>query len=111
MECETLQLIQHDPDVAIVTTAKEKGCDLIVMAALTPDFHFYRTSVTKRAIIQLVALEFIAAQLLRLEAIIGAPDWGQRHLIRQRLFHRSRNCEQTFQLNIRRRKSLCRSSP
>lgn len=33
VECETLQLIQHNPDVAIVTTAKEKGCDLIVMAS------------------------------------------------------------------------------
>lgn len=33
VECETLQLIQHDPEVAIVTTAQEKGCDLIVMAS------------------------------------------------------------------------------
>jgi nucleotide-binding universal stress UspA family protein len=33
VECETLQLIQHDPDVAIVTTANEKGCDLIVIAS------------------------------------------------------------------------------
>lgn len=33
VECETLHLIQHDPDVAIVDTAKERGCDLIVMAS------------------------------------------------------------------------------
>ncbi|MDE2068989.1 MAG: universal stress protein [Bradyrhizobium sp.] len=33
VECETLQLIQHDPEVAIVATAKEKGCDLIVIAS------------------------------------------------------------------------------
>lgn len=33
VECETVQVIQHDPDVAIVTTAKERGCDLIVIAS------------------------------------------------------------------------------
>ncbi|MDE2330184.1 MAG: universal stress protein [Bradyrhizobium sp.] len=33
VECETLQLIQDDPDVAIVATAKEKSCDLIVIAS------------------------------------------------------------------------------
>jgi nucleotide-binding universal stress UspA family protein len=31
--CETLQVIQSDPEMAIVTTAKERGCDLIVMAS------------------------------------------------------------------------------
>lgn len=31
--CETLQMIQDHPYEAIVATAKEKGCDLIVMAS------------------------------------------------------------------------------
>ena len=31
--CETVQLIQDRPYEAIVATAKEKGCDLIVMAS------------------------------------------------------------------------------
>ena len=31
--CETLQVIQSDPKMAIVATAKERGCDLIVMAS------------------------------------------------------------------------------
>jgi len=31
--CETLQLIQLSPEMAIVNTAKERGCDLIVMAS------------------------------------------------------------------------------
>ena len=33
VQCETLQVIQDRPYEAIVTTAKEKGCDLIVMAS------------------------------------------------------------------------------
>ena len=33
VKCETLQVIQHDPEMAIVNTAKERGCDLIVMAS------------------------------------------------------------------------------
>jgi nucleotide-binding universal stress UspA family protein len=31
--CETLQLIQLSPEMAIVNTAKERGCDLIAMAS------------------------------------------------------------------------------
>jgi nucleotide-binding universal stress UspA family protein len=31
--CETLQMIHDHPHQAIVATAKEKGCDLIVMAS------------------------------------------------------------------------------
>lgn len=31
--CETVQMINDQPYQAIVTTAKEKGCDLIVMAS------------------------------------------------------------------------------
>jgi nucleotide-binding universal stress UspA family protein len=33
VKCETLQVIQHDPEMAIVNTAKERGCDLIVIAS------------------------------------------------------------------------------
>lgn len=33
VKCETLQVIQRDPEMAIVNTAKEIGCDLIVMAS------------------------------------------------------------------------------
>jgi nucleotide-binding universal stress UspA family protein len=33
VQCETLQVIQDHPYEAIVATAKEKGCDLIVMAS------------------------------------------------------------------------------
>lgn len=33
VKCETLQVIQHDPEMAIVNTGKERGCDLIVMAS------------------------------------------------------------------------------
>ena len=33
VKCETLQVIQHDPEMAIVSTAKERGCDLIVIAS------------------------------------------------------------------------------
>lgn len=33
MPCETLQVIQDHTYQAIVATAKEKGCDLIVMAS------------------------------------------------------------------------------
>lgn len=29
VECETFHLIQFDPDVAIVTTANERSCDLL----------------------------------------------------------------------------------
>jgi nucleotide-binding universal stress UspA family protein len=31
--CETVQIVQDDPYEAIITTAKDKGCDLIVMAS------------------------------------------------------------------------------
>jgi nucleotide-binding universal stress UspA family protein len=31
--CETMQIVQDHPYEAIVTTAKDKGCDLIVMAS------------------------------------------------------------------------------
>jgi nucleotide-binding universal stress UspA family protein len=33
VECETVQVIQDHPYEAIVATAKQKGCDLIVMAS------------------------------------------------------------------------------
>ena len=33
VECETVQVIQDRPYEAIVATAKQKGCDLIVMAS------------------------------------------------------------------------------
>ena len=33
VQCETAQVIQDHPYQAIVATAKEKGCDLIVMAS------------------------------------------------------------------------------
>ena len=33
VQCETVQMIQDHPYQAIVDTAKEKGCDLIVMAS------------------------------------------------------------------------------
>ncbi len=33
VKCETLQVIQNDPEMAIVNTAKERGCDLIVIAS------------------------------------------------------------------------------
>ena len=33
VKCETLQVIQRDPEMAIVNTAKEIGCDLIVIAS------------------------------------------------------------------------------
>jgi nucleotide-binding universal stress UspA family protein len=33
VQCETVQVIQDHPYEAIVATAKEKGCDLIVMAS------------------------------------------------------------------------------
>jgi len=33
VKCETLQVIQHDPEMTIVNTAKERGCDLIVIAS------------------------------------------------------------------------------
>ncbi len=33
VKCETLQVIQYDPYMAIVNTAKERGCDLIVIAS------------------------------------------------------------------------------
>jgi nucleotide-binding universal stress UspA family protein len=33
VQCETIQVIQDQPYKAIVGTAKEKGCDLIVMAS------------------------------------------------------------------------------
>jgi len=33
VQCETMQVIQDHPYQAIVTTAKERGCDLIVMAS------------------------------------------------------------------------------
>ena len=33
VNCETMQVIQHDPEMAIVNTAKERGCDLIVIAS------------------------------------------------------------------------------
>jgi len=33
VQCETVQVIQDHPYQAIVSTAKEKGCDLIVMAS------------------------------------------------------------------------------
>lgn len=31
--CETVQIVQDDPYEAIIATAKDKGCDLIVMAS------------------------------------------------------------------------------
>ena len=33
VQCETIQTAHESPDEAIVATAKEKGCDLIVMAS------------------------------------------------------------------------------
>jgi nucleotide-binding universal stress UspA family protein len=33
VQCKTMQVIQDHPSEAIIATAKEKGCDLIVMAS------------------------------------------------------------------------------
>jgi len=33
VKCETMQVIQLDPEMAIVATANERGCDLIVIAS------------------------------------------------------------------------------